>query len=215
MKSAGVCAMSTRSAGAQGLSGVRSASAEVGVRAKGFTILELLVVVAIVGVLAGLAVSTLSDLAVQAGAKDDARRVHFALATARTLAHRRNEPVLVELKPSGIELLVPDFPPPPHGFLMTVPGWKVDRTLPLPASVRLVAGGGLEPGGRVAFCPSGEYRFLDGRGDVSPAGLGGPVCPVGDMASRSGRLRMTARGQPFAVEVRAPLSSIELKAGGA
>lgn len=191
-------------------------SSEVEVRARpvrGFTILELLVVVAIVGVIAGLAVSSLTELAVKAQARDDARRVHFAFATARTLAHRRNEPVAVVVQADRVEIRVPDFPPPPHGFLMTVPGWKLDRTLPLPSSVRLSADGALTAGAKIAFCPSGEYRFLDGVGDVSPSGAGGPVCPVGDMASRGGSLLFTARGEPYALELRAALSSLELKAG--
>jgi len=180
---------------------------------RGMTMIELLVVVSILGVIAGLATQNMHLFTTSYTSKEDAQFVASAIAGGRGLAYRRNEPVLVTLGQKAVTYSIPKFSTPPTGFTITVPEWQTAWTVGIPSTVTFVSGGGFDVGTTVAFCPSGEYRFLDGLGTTSPQGAGGPVCGIANMANRSAAMRFVARGQKYRINVRAPLATVDLKAG--
>jgi len=65
--------------------------------ADGFTMIELLIVLVLVGVLATLAAPNLQDFVARNRLKSAASDLHFSLSLARSEAIKRNSPVAVEL----------------------------------------------------------------------------------------------------------------------
>lgn len=182
-------------------------------RARGMTLVELASVLAVVGVMASLATPSLMEVARIYRAEEGARFVVSAFSQARGLAQQENAPIVVEIGERAITLSRGDYGPPPHGFLMTAQGFVVDRAIPFPDEVYLLNGGSLGVGSRIAFCPSGEYRFLDGTGAIAPGGAGSPLCGFGDLASTSGSLGFLSALKEFHLELRAPLAHLRVVAG--
>lgn len=177
---------------------------------RGFTMIELMVVVGIIGLLATLATPNMLALVNSQRARSGAESVMLAINGARGLSQRMNEPIVAEIHANGVRYKRGDYGPGPHGFLMSAGTWTNERFVAFEPSVVIDGAGTFTPGSTFAFCPSGDHRFVDVGGSISPLGAGGAVCGAGDMASASGTLVFSVHGEMFELEVMAPLATLRL-----
>ena len=185
--------------------------------ARAFSLIEAMVVVAIVGLLAALAVPNLSPLATHYRALEGARSVLAAVNQGRGLAQRNNAPVEVFVEADRLTLrtavLADDQNP--DAIRKIVTSWADDRVIHFGDDIGVTAlelsGNGttttVPPGQATAtfrFCPSSDTYYRVGTAQT-------PVCGVGNVASHSVRLTTALQEQRFVVEVRAALGAIDLR----
>ena len=191
-------------------------------RSKAFTLLEVMIVVAIAGLLAVLAVPSFQEMAVHYRAQEDARAVLMAMTKARGLAQRENVPVRLVFEPDAAVLEVADF-----GGLTTeqvaasvrrrVTGYTVRDRTAFPATARgtvlqTVENGAVTdetaagPSATLIFCSSSDAYFRD-------ATTGRSVCREGDLTSDSARLQFEVLGQRFHIAVNGALGGVNLRQG--
>lgn len=97
---------------------------------RGFTLIEILVVLVLVGLLASVAVLTMGGSTEQRALEQDARRLYLTLQTASELAVTGNQEIGVQLRDSGYQFMTLD----------TQSGhWQV-------SSIRLLKGDQFAPG---------------------------------------------------------------------
>ncbi|KXS55271.1 MAG: general secretion pathway protein H [Marinobacter sp. T13-3] len=75
---------------------------------QGFTLIEILVVLVLVGLLAGVAVLTMGGSTEQRALEQDARRLYLTLQTAAELAVTGNQEIGVRVSDSGYQFLTLD-----------------------------------------------------------------------------------------------------------
>lgn len=185
--------------------------------ARAFSLIEAMVVVAIVGLLAALAVPNLTPLATHYRALEGARSVLAAVNQGRGLAQRHNAPVEVFVEADRLTLrsAVIDENANPDAIRKIVTSWADDRVIHFGEGVRvtgleLIADGTTttpQPGQATAtfrFCPSSDTYYRVGVAQT-------PVCGVGNVTSHTVRLTTALQGQRFLVEVRAALGAIDLR----
>lgn len=176
-----------------------------------------MIVVAIFGLLAALAVPSLTPLATHYRALDDARNVLAALTQGRGLAQRTNEPIEVFIGERTLVLRRPEFTSDttPESIRKIVTTFVDDRTIHLTDSTRLVevqlkrdgvtsTVAANAPGATLRFCPSSDTYFRAGTAQT-------PICGVGNLTSHDAVVVLESRGQRFAVDVRAGLGSLDLR----
>lgn len=185
--------------------------------ARAFSLIEAMVVVAIIGLLAALAVPNLTPLATHYRALEGARSVLAAVNQGRGLAQRHNAPVEVFIEADRLTLrnavLADDQNP--DAIRKIVTSWADDRVIHFGddatvTGLELTANGVTttpRPGQANAtfrFCPSSDTYFRVGAAQT-------PVCGVGNVTSHAVRLTTALHGQRFVVEVRAALGAIDLR----
>ena len=177
-------------------------------RTRGFSLLEVMAVVAIVGLLASLAVPNLTELSRGYRARESARAVLFALSDARNHAQQKNSAIQVEVFSDRIVISEPTIAA-TTGLLHFVSGWTESRTYPLQVTMTSVAtaGGPVVPSivapGRIFFCASSEASWLDQSTSL-------PFCPLGDLSSAGGDILFTRFNQNFKIRMKAALASLSL-----
>ena len=174
-----------------------------------------MLIVAIIGVIAGMSFPSMASLSNHYRAVESTRQVLLACAQARTLAQKRNEPVKLVLQ--SATQLVAQVPTYAAGsganiILRTISSYADFRTFTIAGatltSLDDAAGASRAPGSSgasVIFCPSGDGHFLDAGSQ--------PVCGVGDLASQTTRLRFTASTEPFNIFIRSALGTVDLRSG--
>lgn len=170
----------------------------------GFTLLELMVTVTIIGVLSALAIPNLLDMARAYQAREDARMVASMVTNARALAYKRNVPVLVEFDENHVIYSVPDVSS--TGFLLAIDQWKTVRTVTAPSHVTFDEA---TQNLIFAFCPSGDYRFLDVNGIVARSNQ--PVCAVGNLASQNAQVRFMTHDIGYQINISGAFATINLQ----
>jgi type IV fimbrial biogenesis protein FimT len=191
-------------------------------RARAFTLIEAMVVVAIAGILAILAVPSFQEMAVHYRAQEDARAVLMAMTRARALAQRENSPVRLVLQPDTAMYQTARF----GGLTPEEVAASVRRSVTsfedhsktaLPATARVtrieyVENGAVTstvpagPNAVLTFCSSSDSYFRD-------ATTNDPVCRIGDLTSASARIQFEVLGQQFHVRVNGALGSVDLRRG--
>lgn len=192
-------------------------------RIRAVTLIEVMVVVAIAGLLAFMAAPSFQDMAVSYRAQEDARGVLMAMTRARALAQRENVPVRLTVTTTAAVYEIAQFGAlTPEQVASSVRRGVTAFTehsrtaLPKSAtmtSVQVVTNGTVtstanvgSSGSAITFCPSSDSYF---RHDAT----GVPVCTVGDLTSASGRIQFTVLGKPFHIRVNGALGSVDLKRG--
>jgi type II secretory pathway pseudopilin PulG len=181
-----------------------------------------MVVVAIAGLLAVLAVPSFQDMAVHYRSQEDARAVLNAITRARALAQRENVPVRLVFQPDAAVFEVADF-----GGLTPeqvaasvrrrVTGYTIRDRTAFPATARgtvlqTVENGAVTgqtaagPSATLIFCSSSDTYFRD-------ATTGRSVCREGDLTSDSARLQFEVLGRRFHVAVNGALGAVNLRRG--
>jgi prepilin-type N-terminal cleavage/methylation domain-containing protein len=193
-------------------------------RVRAVTLLEVMVVLAIAGLLASMAAPSFQDMAVHYRSQEGARGVLMAMTRARALAQRENVPTRLVITPTQAVVQIATF-----GALTaeqiasttrrTVVAFADHTTLALPpdatvTSLQTLAGDGTVAstvaagvaGASIIFCASSDSYYRD-------ADTGQPVCGVGDLTSASARIQFAVLGQPFHIKVNAALGSVDLRRG--
>ena len=175
---------------------------------RGFSLVELMSVVAIAGVIASLAVPNLAELARGYRARESARAVLFAVSDARNHAQQKNSAVQVEVFSDRVVVYDPVVAV-TGGLLHFVSGWTATRTYPLavtvtsvPTSAGLVSPSIVTPA-RVFFCASSEASWID-QTTLQP------YCPLGDLASASGDMVFSMSSLTFKIRMRAAMASLSM-----
>lgn len=190
-------------------------------RIRGFSFVELMAVVAIVGLLASLAVPNLTQMAQHYRAVEASRELLAAVSQGRAIAQRNNIPVELAFFADHVEirqgvlgataLANPDAP------RRVIDAFGADnRSLNVGATllrVETLTGSSITattPVGVAAaairFCPASDGYFRIGVAEL-------PVCSPGDLASQTARVVFTSNGETFNIRVSAPLAAMELKQG--
>jgi len=195
-------------------------------RFRAVTLLEVMVVLAIAGILATMAVPSFQEMALHYRAQENARGVLQAMSQARGLAQRENQPMRLVIKSNntvGVERPTFGTATPQQIAASTrrlVVGYTEDRVTHLPDGVVVNGIDFLSPtGGSVSstalpgsaeavlvFCASGESYYRD-------ASTLTPVCRVGSLTSSSARIRYTVLGKPFTLRINEALGTIDLRTG--
>jgi len=191
-------------------------------RTRAFTLIEVMVVVAIAGTLAVLAVPSFQEMALHYRAQEDARAVLMAMTRARALAHRENSPVRLVVKSDAAVYQTARF-----GGLTpeqvaasvrrSVTSFEDHSSTALPATVRMtkieyVENGAVTsaaeagPDAMLTFCSSSDSYFRDAK-------TTDPVCRIGDLTSASARIQFEVLGQQFHIRVNGALGSVDLRRG--
>lgn len=184
---------------------------------RAFSLIEAMIVVAIIGLLAALAVPSLTPLATHYRALEDARGVLAAVNQGRGLAQRNNEPIEVGVAADRLILRTPLFADgmTPESIRKLITGFVDERIVHLPPGARIVelqltagvvtttvpAG---NAGAAFRFCPSSDTYFRTAVGEK-------PVCGVGNLASHSALVIVETHEQRFIVDIRAALGSVDLR----
>lgn len=173
-------------------------------RLKGFSLLEMMGVLAIAGIMAGLALPPLSETARTFRARDQAQDVLSAIRAARTLSIKRNEPVLALASPGRLTLHTPSYSGSTEGYLVAVDtvNWTPHRVIPL-KDIKFLT---FPPQG-LSFCPTGEARFR--KNSLN----GDPVCNLGNLGEPGGDLTFEALEIRYAIEVNPALGNARLRLG--
>jgi type IV fimbrial biogenesis protein FimT len=191
-------------------------------RSRAFTLIEVMVVVAIAGILAILAVPSFQEMAVHYRAQEDARAVLMAMTRARALAQRENMPVRLVVQPDTAVYQTARF----AGLTPEAVAASVRRNVTsfedhsdtkLPATVKMtriqyIVNGAVTstvdagPGAVLIFCSSSDSYFRD-------ATTKEPVCRIGDLTSDSARIQFEVLGKQFHIRVNGALGSVDLRRG--
>jgi len=175
---------------------------------RAFSLIEVMAVVAIVGVLGSLAAPNLVGLARGYRARESARAVLFAMSDARNHAQQKNSAVRVEVFSDRVVVYEPVVAL-TTGLLQFVSGWTATRTYPLAVTVTSVptSAGLVSPSlgvpGRVFFCASSEASWIDLTTQQ-------PFCPLGDLASASGDMVFSQSSATFKIRMRAAMASLSM-----
>ena len=189
---------------------------------RGFSLLELMTVVAIVGILASIAVPNLTAMASHYRGIEDARSVLGAVGAARGLSQRNNKPVELAIFSDHAELRTP----------ASLTGTTEDtrRVIGSFTTVRSISFGKARATNLKFFSGSTTtstvtvgtadaiVRFCAGTDAyyrVVVSGVQTPVCGTGNLASANVRVNFNSANDLYHVELKAPLGSIELKSGAA
>jgi prepilin-type N-terminal cleavage/methylation domain-containing protein len=191
-------------------------------RSRAFTLIEVMVVVAIAGILAILAVPSFQEMAVHYRAQEDARAVLMAMTKARGLAQRENVPARLVITEDTATIQIARF-----GTLTpeqvaasvrrNVTDWEDRDQSALPSTVKVTKIQYVENGGvtsavapgdtaTLVFCPSSDTYFRDARTKA-------PVCGIGDLASSSARIQFEVLGEQHHIAVNSALGSVNLRRG--
>lgn len=182
-----------------------------GRRARGFSLIELMIVVAIVAILATLAAPNIADTIQSYRAREMAVDVLQAFNEARTQAQASNGPIRLRLDVSGV--LVVETPTEAAGTSFTDilkvvdssnwnPGKTFDtRRATFDAATNTVLSSG------IYFCPSSRGTY---REDTA---TGAALCALGDLTSHSLTARYTVLGFPYEVELWAAVGNARFKSG--
>lgn len=184
-----------------------------------FTLIEVMAVVAVVGVLAGLAAPNFRSMVSHYRANEASRSALAAVEAGQALAQRSNLPVEVAFGVASLDLKLgvvdPAVSPDSARRLLTGFTSKKTQRLGGAAVVRIETLSGNTvtatalpgtPAAVLRFCPSSDGYFRYGVGEPT-------VCGLGNLASQTARIVMTANGETFHVLVRAPIGSLQLRSG--
>lgn len=187
---------------------------------RGFTIAETLIVVAIAGILATLAVASFQQLSAHARAREDKAGVLAAISRARSLAQRANVPVELRVNADSIELRTAVVSGTLEDVRRVVTSYSNALRIALPSTTRMTNLLFFAPSGAVSssalpgstdavlyFCPSSDNYFRDNTSQQNP------VCGVGNLASANAKVEFTTTGETHHVRVRAPLAALDLRDG--
>ena len=186
---------------------------------RAFSLLELMVVVAILGVIASLAVPNIQKSVGHYRAVGNAREVLAAVTAARGLAQRDNAPVELSLAPTIVNISRADFTGTAAEVRKTVTGFSRTRPITLPGDSKILRLENLGPTGAVAstvtlpatatvrFCSTSDTYFRDSTAAANP------ICGSGNLTSGTVRIVFTSQGETWNVKVNAALGNVELKAG--
>lgn len=195
-------------------------------RLRAVTLIEVMVVLAIAGILATMAVPSFQEMALHYRAQENARGVLQAMSQARGLSQRENQPMRLVIKADNtVTVERPAFGAvtPQQIAASTrrlVVGYTEDRVSHLPDGVIVTGIDFLAPSGGtvtgtalpgtagavLVFCSSGESYYRD-------ATTLAPVCRVGSLTSSSAKIRFTVLGKPFHVRINEALGTIDLRTG--
>jgi prepilin-type N-terminal cleavage/methylation domain-containing protein len=187
------------------------------------TLIEVMVVVAIAGILAFLAVPSFQDMAVTYRSQEDARAVLMHMTRARALAQRENIPVKLVIGPTSVSYQTARFGNLTPEQLASsvrrdVTGFAEieNKVMPKAATVtavQFITNGAVtstatpgQAGAEIIFCASSDTYFRHAVG-------GAPVCNIGDLTSASARIQFSVLNKPFHVRVNSALGSVNLKRG--
>ena len=176
--------------------------------ARGFTLIEAIIVVAIIGIVASLAVPSMLTLSQKYHGIESARSMLYAVSQARAYSQKRGEPFRILIQPSSITIQKSLLSGNVTDLVRTISGFEDFRTIGLGdavASSVVVNGTAEAPGtaaAAVTFCASGDGHFVTASG---------PVCKVGDLASSEASVKFKVGGEAFQIDVSAPLGTIDLK----
>lgn len=177
--------------------------------ARGFTLLELAVVLAIAGVLAGLALPSIVTLVRGYQSRELAVEVLVAFREARVAAQKENKPIRLRLSGSALVIEDPTYTDGTNAQSLVravdPSAWTAARTFPLgdvswsaPTSTALTAG--------LVFCPTsrGTYRETTISGTR--------LCGLGDLTSQTLNVRYTVMGKSYDIELLAAVGNARFRA---
>jgi prepilin-type N-terminal cleavage/methylation domain-containing protein len=176
---------------------------------RGFSLLEAMTVVAVVGLAASVAAPNLATLAQTYRGREGARGALLALADGRDTSQKNNQAVRVDVYADHIDVMVPDSVE-SVGLLTRVRSWAPSRSRRVDVDVVAVDGGGSsttpsrDTPALLYFCPSSDATWL--HGDTSA-----PVCTLGNLASRSATVQLRQGSASFVIELSAALASLRLR----
>jgi type II secretory pathway pseudopilin PulG len=166
--------------------------------------IELLVVLSIIGIAAGIAIPSLGSAARTFRSRDQAQELLSAVRAARSLSQKRNEPVLLKSAPGALNLFSPSYVGATDGYLIAVDtaNWTLTRTINLP-DVKISS----FPSDGFAFCPSGEARFRKDSLD------GDALCGLGDLVAPGATITFEVLDVVYEIPVNSALASASLRRG--
>lgn len=184
-----------------------------------FTLIEVISVVAVVGILASLAAPNFRSMVSHYRANEASRAALAALEAGQALAQRSNVPVEVAFGATSLDLKLGVVDPAtvPDAARRVLTGFTSKKVQKLGGAtilrVETLSGTTVTstalpgtPAAVLRFCPSSDGYFRYGAGEPT-------VCGLGNLASQTARIVMSANGETFHVLVRAPIASLNLRSG--
>jgi prepilin-type N-terminal cleavage/methylation domain-containing protein len=200
---------------------VRSGAIVGVVRTRGFSLIEAMVVVSILGIGASLAVPAFRDMAAHYRAAETFRQSLSAVTAARSLAQRTNAPVRLRVDPAGIAIETAVVAGTAESVRRTVTGYTPVRTIGIQGgrftALQAVTSAGVAIGSPVVagnagatliFCPSSDAYFRNNDAEATP------VCGLGNLASGDAKIIVTSNAETQHVRIRRALGAVDLRSGG-
>jgi prepilin-type N-terminal cleavage/methylation domain-containing protein len=194
-------------------------------RSRAFTLLEIMVVLAIVGIFAAMAIPSMVELTRGYRANEAARQTLAYLNEARMRSQRNNAPVQMTMKytalPSpGVSVIELRDAVVESGAVPLAEVTSVRRNIKFPAAasvthvidtrfIEVNVGGTITPATSsptLIFCPTTDGYFRLGTTNTA-------ACNVGDLASATGAVRFRFGSKFYFAKVTSAIGQLELRSG--